>query len=78
MEPKKLNWQKVFQSTSLHQIMIVKGMLEENEIQAQILNKQDSMYIQLNNYTFIELYVAKENILKAIRLIEQQNLDNNE
>lgn len=55
--------------------MIIKGMLEEEEIDCRILNKQDSMYVQFNSFTPIELYVKSDDVVKAIRLIESKNIE---
>ncbi len=69
------DWKKIYQSTSIQNIMIIKGMLEEEEIDCRILNKQDSMYVQFNSFTPIELYVKSDDVVKAIRLIESKNIE---
>lgn len=38
------NWQKVFSTRVYAEAIIIKGMLEENQIPVQLLNKQDSNY----------------------------------
>ena len=55
--------------------MIIKGMLEEEDVDCRILNKQDSMYVQFNSFTPIELYVKSDDVVKAIRLIESKNIE---
>lgn len=72
---KKHDWKKIFESNSIHQIMIIEGMLGEHEIETRTINKQDSIYVQFNNSTFIELYVLAEDVVKAIRLIESKNIE---
>lgn len=48
------NWQKIYATRNLAEASIVQGMLEENNIPVQIMNKQDSSYL---NFGDIELYV---------------------
>ena len=69
------DWKKIYQSTSIQNIMIIKGMLEEEDVDCRILNKQDSMYVQFNSFTPIELYVKSDDVVKAIRLIESKNIE---
>jgi hypothetical protein len=40
-----MNWTLLFKTALYTEAAIVKGKLEENNIPAQILNKQDSMYV---------------------------------
>lgn len=61
-------WVKVFQSPMLHQATIVQSILKENDIEAVILNQQDSSYITIGE---IKVYVAPEDSAKAISIIEQ-------
>ena len=49
------NWQKIYATRNLAEASIVQGMLEENHIPVQVMNKQDSSYL---NFGDIELYVA--------------------
>jgi hypothetical protein len=48
------NWNKIFATRHYPQAMIIKGMLEENQIPVQVLNKQDSSYPMLGE---IQLFV---------------------
>ena len=50
MEP----WNKIYATRNLAEATIIQGMLEENEIPVQVMNKQDSSYL---NFGDIELYV---------------------
>lgn len=64
------NWQKIFSTRVYPEAAIIKGMLEENQIPVQILNKQDSSYpmfgdIQIFVPAHLEL-TAKELINKAL------------
>lgn len=69
----KTKWVKIFKSHSLHEIVAVQGMLKAHDIESRVLNKQDSMYVQFNNFIFIELYVPDDKSVEAIRLIEKSN-----
>lgn len=48
------SWQKIFATRNPAEASIIQGMLEENNIAVQIMNKQDSSYL---NFGDIELYV---------------------
>ena len=54
-------WHLLFKTRSYAEASIVQGMLEENQIPVQILNKQDSSYI---NFGDIEIFVPSN--LKAV------------
>lgn len=47
-------WYLIHRTKSIAEASILQGMLEENEIPTQILNKQDSSYLAFGD---IELYV---------------------
>jgi len=57
-------WTKVLSTHSIAKASIIKGMLEENQIAVQQLNKQDSSYVVFGE---IELYVPDE--VKEIALL---------
>jgi hypothetical protein len=48
------SWQKIFATRNPAEASIIQGMLEENHIAVQMMNKQDSSYL---NFGDIELYV---------------------
>ena len=48
------SWYKIYSTDSYTEASIVKGRLEENNINAIMLNKQDSSYL----FGEIELYVS--------------------
>ncbi|HQR91909.1 MAG: hypothetical protein B7Y15_00355 [Bacteroidetes bacterium 24-39-8] len=63
-------WKKIFSTRNYAEASIIQGLLEENEIPVQVLNKQDSSYV---NFGDIEIYVpdllnetAKQIINKTI------------
>ena len=62
------NWVKVYSSTHLHEIELIKGMLAEEDIQAFSVNKVDSTYTTFGE---IELFVNADDVLRAINLIKQ-------
>ncbi|MBA4197149.1 MAG: hypothetical protein C0459_06295 [Chitinophaga sp.] len=47
-------WQLLKTTRSIAEANIVKGLLQENDIPVQLLNKQDSSYI---NFGEVEIYV---------------------
>ena len=53
---------------------IIKQMLDENNITAVTLNKQDSSY---NMFGSIDLYVKEENQTIALQLIKEQHNERN-
>ncbi|MGI8892753.1 MAG: putative signal transducing protein [Bacteroidia bacterium] len=64
------DWVKVYSSAKFHQVHIIKAILEENNIASVDMNKRDSSY----NFGEIELYVKKEDEIKAHYLIRQQEV----
>lgn len=66
------NWVKVFSSAQAYVVEIIKGLLESENIHSQTLSKADSMHTHL--YGEHELYVARENVMRAKRLIEKNSL----
>lgn len=63
-------WYLLFKTRNLAEASILQGMLEENEIPVQVLNKLDSSYL---NFGDIEIYVpihfkelAKQLVDKAL------------
>ncbi|MEY3209026.1 MAG: putative prokaryotic signal transducing protein [Bacteroidota bacterium] len=66
------DWKKVFSSSALAQSSIVMGLLNENDIPAKTLNKQDSSYVFLGE---VEVYVPADLFDQAVALIAKLNLD---
>ena len=64
------NWINIFSSANLIEVEIIKQMLDENNITAIILTKQDSSY---NMFGAIDLYVKAENQTIALQLIKEQH-----
>ena len=65
------DWKKVFSSSALAQSSIVMGLLNENDIPAKTLNKQDSSYVFLGE---VEVYVAAADYENAMRIVKDFQL----
>ncbi|NCI47667.1 putative signal transducing protein [Sediminibacterium soli] len=66
------SWIKLYVTRNTTEASIIQGMLEENEIPVQVMNKQDSSYL---NFGDIELYVPEHLLLTASRLLDQSMLN---
>ena len=58
---------KILSTENPNKAEITKQMLEENDVNVVLLNKQDSSYLM---FGFIELYVNEEQVEKAIDLLK--------
>jgi hypothetical protein len=65
-------WQKIYSTRNYAEASIIQGLLEENDIPVQVLNKQDSSYI---NFGDIEIYVPKLLNETATQLMNQALLN---
>lgn len=63
------NWTKIYSSSQSHLIEILKGLLQENDIEAVAINKKDSSYL----FGEIELYVPAHKSMKARQIISKHN-----
>lgn len=63
------NWNKVFETPMQVRAEIVKGILEEHQIQAVILNKKETIYQIFGNY---EVHVQSENMMSANNIIQNE------
>jgi len=61
------NWVKVFEDSNQIRAEIVRGVLEENEIQAVVLNKKETVYQVFGTY---EVHVKREDVMPATNLIK--------
>jgi hypothetical protein len=61
------NWTLVYSSNKLYEANILKELLDDNDIDAFVLNKQDSAY----HFGDVEVYTRPEDVLKAKVLIEK-------
>ncbi|MHC1708311.1 MAG: DUF2007 domain-containing protein [Bacteroidales bacterium] len=65
------NWVKIYSSSLVHEVEIFRGMLEENGIEAVIINKKDSAYL----FGEAELYVTADDAFDAKQLISNKDLE---
>jgi hypothetical protein len=66
------NWQKIFSTRVYAEAAIIKGMLEENQVPVQILNKQDSSYPMFGD---IQIFVPAHLQQTASELINKTLLN---
>ena len=66
------NWVKVFSSGQAYIVEIIKGLLQSENINSQALSKADSMHTHI--YGEHELYVAKEDVMRAKHIIQKNSL----
>ena len=63
------NWKKIYESTSPIRAQLAKAYLvEEHQIEAVVLNKQDSSYL----FGFCEVYVQMQDAVLAKFLLENE------
>ena len=69
-------WVVIYNSSSLNDVEIVKAVLEDNQIDAVIVNKQDTMHLNLINGAtqLIALHVNSKDAIKAKHLITKLEL----
>ena len=65
---------KVLSTDNPNKAAIVKQMLEENNIKAVLLNKQDSSYLM---FGLVELYVQEDQVEKTENLLKEINNERN-
>ena len=66
------SWHLLISTQNMAKASIVKGLLEENQIPVQLLNKQDSSYL---NFGDIEIYVPPHLKEVAQHLLQQSLLN---
>lgn len=62
------DWQMVFSTDQAYQAYIIKDVLKDHEIEAVVIDKQDSFYVTVGD---IEVYVEPDNVIKAKHLIKK-------
>jgi type III secretory pathway lipoprotein EscJ len=60
------NWVKIYKSNDFYQSEIVKQVLIQHNIDAVLMNKQDSSYHAFGN---IEVYIHQEDFDNAIEIL---------
>lgn len=63
------NWVKIFSTGEAYKAELVKGLLQENEIDCIIINKQDSAYL----FGELELYVQADSAVRAHHILSTNN-----
>jgi hypothetical protein len=62
------DWKKIYFSGDEFKVMIARDLLEENGINAVIMNQKDSSYTSFGD---IELYIEEEDEVEALRILDQ-------
>jgi len=65
------DWKKIYSNTSLANVSMIEGMLNEQGIPAKMLNRQDSNYIFLGEmelYVPLEFEVVAKELVNSIKL----------
>jgi len=62
-------WIKVFETTKMHQALIVQSILKEHEIESVILNQQSSTYIIIGE---IQVMVKLEDSIEALNIVDKE------
>lgn len=65
-----MSWEKIFSTRVFAEASIIEGLLADNDVPVQLLNKQDSSYPMFGD---IQLYVQHDMVLFARELIDQQS-----
>jgi hypothetical protein len=66
--PEMKEWETVFKTETVFRAEIVKGVLDDNDISAIIINKKDSSY----HFGHFEVTVPRDSIMKAIKIIRDE------
>ena len=64
-------WQKIYATRNHAEASIIQGMLEENQIPVQLLNKQDSIYL----FGDLQIYVPIQYLETAKQLLNNTLLN---
>jgi hypothetical protein len=67
------DWVKVADFNDRLTAEIVRNRLEQEDIPAALINKQDSMHLHLNTFFAVELYVHKDMAFRAVQIINKQH-----
>jgi hypothetical protein len=62
------DWKKIYFSGDEFKVLIARDLLEENGINAVIMNQKDSSYTSFGD---IELYIEEEDEKEALRILDQ-------
>jgi hypothetical protein len=62
------DWERVYSSIYLYRVEILRSLLEEEEIESVIINKQDSSYLAFGD---IELYIKRADIFRVMPILNE-------
>lgn len=65
------NWVIVHSSMNLQKMELLRHILSENQINAVVLNRQDSIYPVIGE---IDIYVKREDVIRAKKIISESHL----
>ena len=68
----KDNWAKIYSTTVHYKAEIAKDVLEQADIKSVIVDKKDSAY---GVFGEIELYVQRENVVKAKHILNKNEAE---
>lgn len=63
------DWVLIYSNTNQYESEILSSVLKDHEIEVVTVNKQDSSY----HFGEVEIYVKRENVIKAKRIILENN-----
>jgi type III secretory pathway lipoprotein EscJ len=66
-------WVKAYETSVPYQANIIQSVLTEHDIEAVIINKQNSALISIGKQ---EIYVPEEKLLRALQLINNDDTEN--
>lgn len=62
------NWQKVYEDHQEYRVSIVKAILDDHKLDPVIVNKKDTNY----QFGSFEVHVAPDNVMRALKIIEDE------
>lgn len=62
------NWKLVFSSASPHETEMVRGLLDEHDIQAVVMDQGSSVYPHLSNSG---VYVDQDDVVRALYIVRK-------
>jgi hypothetical protein len=59
------DWKRIYSSPNIAEVILRKGLLEENDINCVVVDKRDTLYM----IGEAEIYVQTEDVLIALKII---------
>jgi hypothetical protein len=66
-----MNWVTVYSSTNLQHVELLRHLLKEEDIDAIVMNRQDSAYVTIGE---IDLMVKGPEVVRAKKIISEAKL----